>query len=322
MHRIGLCIAVLVASAGLAGCLGGPGQELAGCEEILEIRPAFGAMDDQGRFERAPGQSVPILFWVTNTAGVPLTVHLETVPEPTSVWYLTGEDDRRLEPGGQGLLAVELDQASEDGTVELVIGTDPLPDANDVEEAICDYDRRFERTVTLAEPEEAEVAEGGKGVLVRTVGLWGNGTSFYTNHGGFHDRGELPRSYLGDYAGDDPLEVYVYNESRDERPERYNESGYSTTISGFNEALHGLPTVGARMTFAAPDEAYTTEGNEDHQLYGDPLYFYIEALEVETVPCEVPQPVCTPPDEDDVPSRASGHPLVEGVPLARLGPAP
>lgn len=303
MKRLGvLFLGVVVATT---GCLGGTGQVLAGCEDLMEIRPVFAGTNVAGHLQRAPGQAVPVLFWVENVADTGLEVRLETAPEAAS--YLDPEGgigdwlDIDVPKGEQRLLAANLDEAMPNGSVQVsfhAFGTQP----NEVKGTLCDYSQERTQWVTLAEPIQPNAtAEEGQGVLVRTVGFWMNGTSFYTNHEGFHNRTDLPRDYVGNYTGSDPLKVYIYDESSQELPDRYNESGYSTTIPGFNEALKTLPTMGARFTAFPPEQGYTREGNEEHPLYGDPLAFYIEALEVRTIPCEVPQPVCEVPGQDDAP---------------------
>lgn len=151
----------------------------------------------------------------------------------------------------------------------------------------------------VARPEESPRGAAGKGVHVRTAGFWENGTSFYTNHGGVHARDDIPKGYLGEYGGDEPLKVYVYEEETSEMPRRYQEAGYAVTIRGFNEALKGIPQGGARVAQLAPEDAYTAPGREDHPLYGDALVFWIEAVEVVDLPCPLPPPQCdlpaTPP---------------------------
>lgn len=304
---LGLLLTALLVTA---GCLGSTGEVLAGCEEPLQVATFHGPTHD-GALERAPGQAVPILLWVENPYDVELEVTLATHPQATA--YIDHEEGlakapagHRLEPGERSLLGANVQEALPNGSVAISLLHHVPEGAGPVEGNLCDYNGEVRRWFELAEPIEPDAtAEPGKGVLVRTVGVWRNGTSFYTNHGGFHDRTDLPRSYLGNYSGNDPLKVYVYNDTGDEMPERYDESGYATTIPGFNEALEGLPTVGARFTAFAPAEGYTQDGNEDHPLYGDALAFYIEAIEVRTVPCEVPQPVCDVPSEDDVPPPTS-----------------
>lgn len=305
MHRLALALALLAATPALAGCIDATSGVVPGCEtlEVATFAPANGSA---ASVDRTPGEPVPVMAWATNVAPVPLAVDARLEPAGRVVASSFPTDDDPLdggvlEPGERWFLAVELDADPADGNLSVEIVTDAVGVEGDAREIACEYNVTHARTFEPSEPTDAPRGEAGKGVLVRTVGWWTNGTSFYTNMARYHERADLPEGYLGPYEGSEPLKVYVYNESGDEMPERYNESGYVTTIPGFNEALKGIPTTGARLAYLEPEEAYTREGYEDHGLYGDPLLFYIEAVEVRSVPCEVPQPVCMPPDEGDIP---------------------
>lgn len=256
---------------------------------------------------RATGEAAPILVWAENPTDATVKHVTTTLPAPRALLdpnTTEGPRDRpishEVDPGERSFAAVLADEPTVNRSVRLQVdlATDaPVSPGGQP----CELTGANSTDVALAEPVEPDQrAEPGKGVLVRTVGWWTNGTSFYTNHQRYHDE-DLPQGYLGPFDGSEPLKVYVYNESGDEMPERYNESGYVTTIPGFNEALKGIPTVGGRLAYLEPDQAYTRDGYEEHPLYGDPLVFYIEAVEVRSVPCEVPQPVCMPPDEGDLP---------------------
>lgn len=150
----------------------------------------------------------------------------------------------------------------------------------------------------LRTPERGELVQPGVGALVRTAGFWENGTLFYTNLDRIHNDTRIPRAGWYEFSGSDPLKVYVYNQSRGELPPRYNQSSnrFATTIPGFNQALKTMETTGSRVAHLAPDEAYTRPGNERHPLYGDPLVFHIEVLDVVAINCPVPTgPVCEAP---------------------------
>lgn len=305
--------ALLIAAIPLtAGCLGGPGDALGDCEtlDIAIFTPGSGPGSPA---PRAPEEPVPVMVWAENIASVALLVQADLGPEAQVIASSLPTDDApldggRLEPGERWFLAAELTPSDPGANLTVEITTDATGLEGDAREITCDHNVTHELETQTEAPEEAPRAEGGKGVLVRTVGWWTNGTSFYTNLERYHARTDLPGGYLSDYDGADPLKVYVYNESSDERPERYNDSGYVTTIPGFNAALHGLATVGGRVVYLEPGQAYTRDGYEDHALYGDALVFYIEALEVTTVPCEVPQPVCTVPEPALAPLEPSRGP--------------
>lgn len=146
-------------------------------------------------------------------------------------------------------------------------------------------------------PVPGEVASPGQGVYVYTAGFWENGTLFYTNIGRIDNDTSFPRAGWYESSGHEPLQVYVYDQSRDEVPDQWNACApegapvaecaweYGTTIEGFNEALKGLSTTTFRVVHLAPEKAYTVDGNEDHVLYGDPLIFFLWITNVVDVPC-------------------------------------
>lgn len=295
MH--GLVAAGLLVLVAASGCLGGAGESLGTCDPVVDVS-LFHPEASQGALPRAEGEPVPVSVWVENVAPVDLEVeiawtgvearHLSADPSPVEVL------DRNV-PEDEGTFAAFSLEPGE-GEVQLEIRAHAEGIEADLRDPLCEDTRVQREPLSLDERSGFDRAQAGQGVLVHTVGWWPNGTSFYTNMDRYHERPDLPHDYLGPYESGEPLKVYVYNESREEMPERYNESGYVTTIPGFNEALKAVPTVGGHVTYLEPSQAYTTEGNEDHALYGDPLIFYIEAIETRTVPCEVPQPVCTPPE--------------------------
>lgn len=150
----------------------------------------------------------------------------------------------------------------------------------------------------LMEPESGISAQAGQGVHVMTAGFWENGTLFYTNIAEIDADPDWPRAGWYTWEGADPLPVYVYDTDRGEQPATWTDPqagtpaagtvpdvGYFTTIPGFNEALKGLSTSTTRVVRLAPEEAYTRPGNEDHDLYGDAIVFYIKVLDVVDFPC-------------------------------------
>lgn len=301
----GFLVAGLLALVAASGCLAGAGDSLGTCDPVVDVS-LFHPEAAEAKVPRAEGGSVPVAVWIENEAPVGLEVELAWTgaqarllsadPSSRENATLTVPEDERafaafsLEPSGGADVQLEVRAQAEGIEADL---RDPL----------CEDTRVQREALSVDERGGYDRGQAGHGVLVRTVGWWPNGSSFYTNMDRYHERPDLPHDYLGEYEGSEPLKVYVYNDSREEMPERYNESGYVTTIPGFNEALKGIPTVGGAIAYLEPSEAYTREGNEDHALYGDPLIFYIEALETRTVDCEVPQPVCTPPE----PSGAGLH---------------
>ncbi len=284
------------------GCLGSDPAPLDLCQapELVTFGPEPGA----DGLPRAPGETVPVLAWMTNptnrTLNATLSDNRSAIFDPLRPGAGSTALTVQLAPNetGFGGIHAEHDNATLTATL-----TQAEP---------CQGEPTASEPVELAEPTEAERGEGGRGVLVHTVGWWTNGSSFYTNLDRYHDDPATPKGYA-DYSGGEALPVYVYNESGEEMPPRYERAGYVTTIPGFNEALKGIPTTGALLAYLEPEQAYTRPGNEDHPLYGDVLIFYIEAVEVTTVPCEVPQPVCDIPREPEPPEPPEPFELPAGA---------
>ena len=161
----------------------------------------------------------------------------------------------------------------------------------------CDGPQAGTITWDLAAPVEGDRAEPGAGVHVYTAGFLEDGTLFYTNIKAI-DHDDWPRTDWYAWEGDEPLPVYVYDEDRAEQPVYWKDPqsgtpiagtvpglGYYTTIPGFNDALKGLSTHTVRVVRMEPEDGYTRAGNEDHPLYGEPLVFYIKAVDVVPLPC-------------------------------------
>lgn len=202
------------------------------------------------------------------------------------------------------------------GPGEAVLGIASIPNSGSTEAAsayafgILDNAERCEPAGTapieaaFGAPEPGDAVAPGNGALVHTAGFWrDNGTLFYTNMDRVHNDTRFDRAGWYEYGGGDPLAVYVYNESSDERPPRYAEAGYATTIEGFNEALKSMVTTAGAVADIPPEKAYTkpeyagNETTEPHVLYGDAIVFWIEVVDVTSVPCPVGVgPVCEAPD--------------------------
>ncbi len=127
-------------------------------------------------------------------------------------------------------------------------------------------------------------------VMTYTVGVWVNGTSFYTNNAAFHGDPEFPRGYAAEDFGGDPLPIYVYDEDRSEQPNKSKDTCHFTTITGYNALLKTQTVGGTGVRYLAPEEGYTLEGNEDHFLYGEPLIFLNRVVSMSDVPDDVPNP--------------------------------
>lgn len=146
-------------------------------------------------------------------------------------------------------------------------------------------------------PSSLRTVDPGMHVLTETVGLWTNGTSFYTNVASlledpaFPAGGHIDRDAAA--ASSAPLPIYVYGEENSEQPARSRDTCHFTTISGYNALLKRQTELAAGVRFLEPTEAYTREGAEDHLLYGDALLFLntIVAIEGQTTTADqIPDP--------------------------------
>lgn len=173
----------------------------------------------------------------------------------------------------------------------------------------CDLDRDW--LGIFAAPEPGDVAQVGGGVHVLTAGFFENGTLFYTNMVSV-DASPVPRGDGYAWSGSDPLAIFVYDGSTDERLPVWNPTAgtplagdprvgeaplpeYGVTIAGFNEALKGLSTTTTRVVHVDAEDAYTRPGYEDHPLYGEPLVFMIKAVQVDPLPCHGVMDLCEAP---------------------------
>lgn len=275
-----------------AGCLAAvPLVGEPGCDAPL-LDTLLGPSERLG-LARAPGEPTPILYWGRNPMASNATLVATTLPTPVEALD-PANPSRAAEPSGlahavaPGGLAFGAMAADASNPAGLVFQAELAGEA-------CGESGLGVVSAPLAPERERPVGEVGKGVLVRTGGFWTNGTSFYTNHAGVHETPGIPKGYLGDYAGAEPLKVYVYAEGEERPPLRYQQAGFLVTIPGFNAALVGLPEGVARVALLAPEDAYTREGREGHPLHGDAILFWIEVDEVVDIPCTLPAPPCDLP---------------------------
>ncbi len=297
---VGCLVGLLVL---LGGCLSLPTSSVVDCDP-LEVS-VFAPTDEQDRLVAGENEPVPVLVWANNTGTSQVSV----------TFTVEGEQVRGVLPGGADASArVEVTQVVERGqhafeAFEVVPGDEvrvhvsgsSSSTVSSLVERAC-WSSGFQQAFPVESASVQERVQAGEGAVVNTVGVWENGTSFYTNLERFHERGDLPRGYADEEVDVDPLNVYVYEEDSDEMPQRYEQEGFVTTIPGFNENLKGHPLVGATITHLAPEEAYTREGYEDHELYGDALVFYVEVEEAREVPCSIPEPICSVPDPPETPA--------------------
>lgn len=123
--------------------------------------------------------------------------------------------------------------------------------------------------------------EAGMHVLTYTVGVWINGTSFYTNIASLNEDAAFPAGYDRSAFGGAPLPVYVYDQDRSEQPARSIDTCHFTTIPGYNALLKTQSEGGTGVRFLAPEDGYTRAGNEEHFLYGDALVFLNTVIAIE-----------------------------------------
>lgn len=140
----------------------------------------------------------------------------------------------------------------------------------------------------------------GMHVVTYTVGVWINGTSFYTNVQAFNDDPHFPAGYDRAEFGGDGLPVYVFDAQASEQPVRSRDTCHFTTITGYNELLKGQGEGGSDVRFLRPEEAYTLPGREEFFLYGEPLVFLnrvalIENRDTRFDPLPDPQGGCFDP---------------------------
>lgn len=274
---------------------------MAGCDPLVEVS-VFSSVVEDGAYQVAEGDALPVMVWVSGLDEDPVWVTVSVEGERVESLVVKEAGSRvsvsgLVEPGEPAFEAFEA--VPEDGSVSVSVQAEGMGLASGVLNAACGGAWTFEESLSTVSVPVGERAQAGLGAHVITAGVWENGTSFYTNHERFHERSDLPRGDVDEEVDLDPLRVYVYEEDAQERGAQYEREGYVPTIEGFNENLKGHPTVGASVTWMPPEEAYTRAGNEDHDLYGDALIFFVEVVEVREVACDVPEPVCVVPEADE-----------------------
>ena len=281
----------------LLGCLGAepaPGGGPAPCP-AADVAVLHAEPDASGAIPRVAERPVEVLYWARNAAASEATLRVRVEPPgPGGVDPAKGPEESGpegvahapLPAEGLAFGAYRVSAPAEAASVALVAEASAggcAPASTSI-------------PLALAPPAEADATGRiGVGVLVRTAGFWVNGTTFYTNDARVHEDPAIPKGYLGEYAGDDPLPVYVYADGERTMPKRYYDAGYYTTIAGFNQALRDVAVGAPRAAYLTPEEGYTRLGNERHPLHGDALVFWITALEIVDLPCTLPQPACDVP---------------------------
>lgn len=157
----------------------------------------------------------------------------------------------------------------------------------------------FQRELT---PIESVVAVApGHHVQTVTVGVFSNGTSFYTNIADLFEDEAFPHYTDDDEFDATPLPIYVFRDSRDEQPARSKDTCHFTTVTGYNALLKTQVLGSTGVRWLAPEEGYTVDGREDHFLYGEDLIFLNTVVAHDggtTMRDQVPDPTadCFDPD--------------------------
>ena len=303
----------------LAGCLGPDGadctQQPAGYEAVQSR-----VFHDGGALDPRQGQDLLAATW-----GWPNPIDAATPWNGTLDHARPSSLDLYANGTGGGLLVARFDAFGGADGSEVRFGPAWVFESSysDACSLALPLQKNIEATL-----EQGDLAEVGQGVRVLTAGFWENGTLFYTNMQDVHDS-DVPRAGWYQWGGAQPLDVYVYDQDRTERPAHWAAPssqappvpsqgppfddavaqargtvagaeatagvGFGTTIKGFNEGLKGVSTTTSRVVWVAPEDAYTRPGNEAHDLYGDSVVFLIRVVEVVPAPCPRGLP-CGVPD--------------------------
>ncbi len=175
-----------------------------------------------------------------------------------------------LDPGESGLFLARIQSYDGDGEVPVTVRAVSLdPEAFDPVATSTSI------SWTVAVQSAATPATPGDHVQTVTVGVWLNGTSFYSNAADALADPDFPHADGWTSPDDptDPLPIYVYGVDRDEQPLGSQDTCHFTTISGYNALLKTQSEGSTNVALLRPEAAYTVEGAEDHPLYGDSLVF-------------------------------------------------
>jgi len=178
----------------------------------------------------------------------------------------------RLAPGESTLLLFRLDGQAPVGQLGVDLRFVAGPEAVQGDGVDVLHTQRVPKHVVAGGAPGATVQVGDQ-VQVTTVGLWVNGTSFYSNNQALHDMPAFPRGYAAADFDGAPLGIYVYDADRAEQPPASRDTCRFTTIPGFNAMLQEQALGSTFVRWLAPEQAYTRTGSENHLLYGDALVF-------------------------------------------------
>lgn len=305
-----LALGLGFALMGLSGCLApegdgdDPGEDLPGLE-VYEYRY-------RGDDVLHPHHPYGWMLRVTNTADEERAVRAEAGdpgnmswgPVDASGWLTDAQEEPRVLAQNESLLFLfQWDGAL---TNRLSYGVSLMePGGNDSQPVVLQT-LWLERG--LQQPQADLPVRVNDHVTTRTVGVWVNGTSFYTNIKDLNDDPAFPAGYDRDDFGDAILHAYVYDEETDEQPPGSRDRCFVVMIAGYNALMKTQAQGSSNVRFLQPEEAYTREGAEDHFLYGDALVFLntVVAHEGEVTPV---QSLPYPPGDCHDPMHASPVPL-------------
>ncbi len=283
----GPMVMVLIAGAVLSGCLDGGGRDVQQDPQGLDSLEVYEY--------RYPGDAVMHAGYpygwmarVTNDGDEPalFTVQAhdndtEWGPVTSGGWQPENGTEAQALDAGQSLLFLFQRPAA------------PFVPSLEYTVSVVDSTERASFNRTLTQPLREAGVNANDQVTTATVGVWTNGTSFYTNIRGLNEDPGFPAGYDRENFGGSDLRVYVYDEDTSEQPAGSRDRCFSVTIPGYNDLLKSQAEGTSNVRFLAPEEAYTREGREDHDLYGDALVFMntIVAHGGEVTPLqELPQP--------------------------------
>lgn len=276
-----LCVLVVLSSIAFAGCIDGDeGRDGPAPLESLEVYEYRYGGDDVA----LPGIAHGWMARITNPGDSAVAFAVEPLGNGTR--YGPAGD-----AGWEVLKAPQVDLLAEgESKVYLFQNTwteapnetgfqvhvfDRLPSGDGSETEDLRVMERGEFTREIAWKEEVTKVAADQHVKTATVGVWLNGTSFYTNIAHLNDDPEFPlpdNANRSDFDGA-PLPIYVYSEDRSDQPPGSKDTCHFTTITGYNALLKTQADQGTNVRWLAPEEAYTRPGAEEHWLYGDVLIF-------------------------------------------------
>ncbi|MGB1697746.1 MAG: hypothetical protein ACPHK8_05055 [Thermoplasmatota archaeon] len=173
---------------------------------------------------------------------------------------------RVLAPGEGTMFLAKVDSYVSTNVSAQFLATDPLDGEVLYESHTLEW--------AIVETTPQALVTPGTLVQTTTVGLWINGTSFYTNSAQLLADPMFPAGGIVDRnGGTETLPIYVYENANSEQPYGNADNCYFTTIPGYNGLLKSQAGLSTGVTFMQPSQGYTVEGNEGHPLFGDALVF-------------------------------------------------